>query len=318
VLTVLFFRDFRRFTGGDLKVWDYFNHVLSSPGHSPYVKFSDTSVWDERNPWLDHRERVLGPEDEFEPDILFLSGVDWRRLPEEQRFHPPVPVINLVQHVKHADPQDGLSRWRLLAFPAIRICVSREVTEAIEATGRVHGPVYTIPDAIDVEAVRREHLRPDRDLDAVVVANKQPDAGHRIAAALQRAGARTHVVDTRIARADLLDSIGRSRVAVFVPNPTEGFYLPALEAMALETAVVCPDVVGNRSFCLPDVNCLRPPYDEAAIAEAAESALGEHTGSAERVEHALETALEHDLAHERAAFLDVLDRAPALWEEIRG
>ena len=31
---VLFYRDFKRFTGGDLKVWDYFNHVRSSPRHA--------------------------------------------------------------------------------------------------------------------------------------------------------------------------------------------------------------------------------------------------------------------------------------------
>jgi len=36
---MLFYREFRRFTGGDLKVWDYFNHVLSTPGWEPYVRF---------------------------------------------------------------------------------------------------------------------------------------------------------------------------------------------------------------------------------------------------------------------------------------
>ena len=44
--------------------------------------------------------------------------------------------------------------------------------------------------------------------------------------------------------------MARARVTVLVPNPKEGFYLPALEAMALGTIVVCPDCVGNRSFCV--------------------------------------------------------------------
>ena len=41
---VLFFRDFKKFQGGHLKVWDYFNHVRSSPDHVPRVRFSPGSV----------------------------------------------------------------------------------------------------------------------------------------------------------------------------------------------------------------------------------------------------------------------------------
>ena len=51
IARVLFYRDFKRFTGGDLKVWDYFNHVRSSPRHSAHVRFSAESVWDATNPW---------------------------------------------------------------------------------------------------------------------------------------------------------------------------------------------------------------------------------------------------------------------------
>ena len=40
IATVLFYRDFKRFTGGDLKVWDYFNHVRSSPRHTALVRFT--------------------------------------------------------------------------------------------------------------------------------------------------------------------------------------------------------------------------------------------------------------------------------------
>ena len=59
--------------------------------------------------------------------------------------------------------------------------------------------------------------------------------------------------------------MGRARVTVLVPNPKEGFYLPAVEAMAAGTLVVCPDCVGNRAFCLDEVNCLRPAREEDAI-----------------------------------------------------
>jgi len=49
---------------------------------------------------------------------------------------------------------------------------------------------------------------------------------------------------------------------VFLPNQKEGegFYLPALEGMAVGTLVIFPDCIGNRSFCLSGYNCFRPDY----------------------------------------------------------
>jgi len=41
--TVLFFRHFRKFRGGQQKVWDYFNHVLASSGFTPRIAFSPES-----------------------------------------------------------------------------------------------------------------------------------------------------------------------------------------------------------------------------------------------------------------------------------
>ena len=52
----------------------------------------------------------------------------------------------------------------------------------------------------------------------------------------------------------------------------EGFYLPALEAMALGSLVICPDCIGNRSFCLPGRNCFRPNYDLNSVIDSVQSA----------------------------------------------
>src|SRR5438477_11084710 len=76
---VLFHRDFRKFTGGHLKVWNYFNHVLSSPRHDAGIAFTAESRWDETNPWLQSRSRVVDWDPE-RADILFLAGNDWRAL----------------------------------------------------------------------------------------------------------------------------------------------------------------------------------------------------------------------------------------------
>ena len=288
--------------------------MRSSPSHTAHVRFSAESVWDATNPWNDARECIVGPDQDVDFDVVFLSGTDWRRLiPEEQRPRYSKPVINLIQHVRHACEDDTLGRHMLLRHSAIRICVSKEVERAILGSGRVRGPVFTIPDAIDVAEVRRLAGSAPRDLDVLVAANKQPELGAAIARRLQAGGHEVELADTRIPRAELIGMMGRARVTVMAPNPKEGFYLPAVEAMAAGTAVVCPDCIGNRSYCLDGENSLRPAYDEDAIVAAAERVLGDAALRARLTEAAGPTADAHDLAVERRAFLEILDRVDELW-----
>jgi hypothetical protein len=312
--TVLFYRDFRRFTGGDLKVWDYFNHVRATPGWDPYVRFSPESVWNATNPWTSAREHVLEPGAALEPDVHFVSGVDWRQIDGAVRADSPRPVINLVQHVKHADPDDSLLRHRFLPHKAIRICVSSQVAQAIEATGTVRGPVFTVPDGIDVAPLEQLGDATPADLDVVVAANKQPEMGAAVAARLEHPGRTVELLDTRIPRPELLGRLARARVAVLVPNPEEGFYLPAVETMALGTLLVCPDCVGNRSYARAGVNCFMPRYEVEAIAAQAEEALAAGPAREPMIAAARATARRHDLAEERAAFQSILGRVDELWD----
>ncbi|MGH2978464.1 MAG: glycosyltransferase [Solirubrobacterales bacterium] len=278
------------------------------------MRFTPESVWDATNPWNAAREHVLGSDEEVDFDVLFLSGVDWRgMIPSKERAEYRRPIINIVQHVWHACPNDPLNRHRFLPHKAIRICVSPQVTTAITRTGRVRGPVFTIPDGLDLDAVAEMAGAPERDIDVLVAANKRPELGRSVAARLRREGRMVELVDERIPRRDLLGVMARARVTVLVPNAKEGFYLPALEGMAVGTMVVCPDCIGNRSFCLPGENCFRPAYDEDEIVAAAETALREEPGLGELRARALATARDHDIAGERAAFLAILDRVDELW-----
>jgi Glycosyl transferases group 1 len=294
-------------------VWDYFNHVRSSGRHTALVRFTEDSSWDATNPWNNAREHVLGDE-EVDFDVLLLSGVDWRgMIPIEERAEYRRPIINLVQHVWHACPNDPLNRHRFLPHKAIRICVSPQITKAITRTGRVRGPVFTIPNGLDLGAVAEMARAPERDIDVLVAANKRPELGRAVATRLQGDGRAVRLVDERIPRPELVALMGRARVSVLVPNPKEGFYLPALEGMAAGTVVVCPDCIGNRSFCLPGENCFRPEYDEDRIVEAAETALSQEPQLDGLRARALETAGAHDIADERIAFLGILDRVDELW-----
>ena len=92
-----------------------------------------------------------------EPDVLFLSGVDWRQIDgasgaeSADPDHQPGPA-----RASTRPPTTRCCRYRFLPHKAIRICVSPEVDAArSRRTGPVRGPVFTIPDAIDVAALER-------------------------------------------------------------------------------------------------------------------------------------------------------------------
>ena len=288
--------------------------MRSASQHAALVRFSPDSVWDATNPWGTVQDSIVADDADPDFDVVFVSGTDWRRLiPEEQRPAYAKPVINLIQHVKHACENDALGRQKLLRHKAIRICVSAEVEHAILATGRVRGPVFTIPDAIDVAEVERLAAAPRRDVDVLVAASKRPELGAAIAGALRESGHTVCLSDRRIARSELIALMGRARISVLLPNPKEGFYLPAVEGMAAGTVVVCPDCVGNRSYCTDGENCFRPPYDEQAIVAAAAAALRSEPARDAMVAAGRTTAQAHDLAFERREFLAILDRAAELW-----
>jgi glycosyltransferase involved in cell wall biosynthesis len=309
--TVLFYRHYVRFAGHHLKVFDYFNHVLAAPGHTALIRFSRESKLDAANPWRAFESHVVRGKEVVQADAYFFSGMDWRELPPDQRRDPRVPVINYVQSIRHAWP-DNL-RYALLRNRAIRICVSPEVAEAIAGTGLVRGPLFTIQAAIDVAEVRSAR-RDERDTDLAILAFKEPELGRSLAGRLARPGRTIRLIDRLVPRAELLDTFARSRVTLFLLHREEGKPLPPLEGMVLRTVVVCPDVVGNRSFCLPGVNSFRPPYEEEAIVEATETALGEWANLGEMITAAERTVREHDLPAERGAFLPILQNLDDLWE----
>ena len=301
---ILFFREFGWFTGGHLKVWHYFGHALAA-GWDARIVFTPESVWDATNPWTAARDRVLPSREGFRPDVLFLEGNDWLQLTDAERDRPPAPVVSLVGGVRHA--KEGDSRRPFLRHPATRICCSRPVAEAIVATGEVNGPVVVIPNGLDLDSLPAPRPSGDREIDLFVVGVKRPRLARRLAKRLRRWGRKIDLLDERVPRAEFLARLGRARVALFLPLSEEGFYLPALEGMALGTLVVCPDCVGNRDFCIDGTNCLRPADDEEAVAAAAERALTlDAVAAAALTSKGRETALAHGLDAERRAFAEVL------------
>lgn len=306
--SALFYRDYRRFTGGHLKLWDYYNHVRSAAGWHPEIMFSAESVWDAGNPWSRERAAALLPDATPRPDLFFVAGLDWQALGPLMQATPRAPVINLLQGPAHVRPDDP--RYGFLGRPAVRICVSEDLRAAVLATGKVDGPVYAIPNGMDRSLLPAALPDTQKDVDLLVAASKNPGMGLKLQQSLQGSGLRTRFLQERVPRADFHEAIRHARVTLFLPRQEEGFYLPALEGMALETLVICPDCVGNRSFCLPGVNSLRPEYSFDALSAAVETARRMPAAEVAALrEQGLAAVAKHDLMAERRAFLEILAAA---------
>ncbi len=315
-LKVYFYRDFRFFTGGHLKVYHYFQYLLDSPGFEPYIYFTPESQGVPGNPWDRHRDRWLRRWKPQQADLLFLAGMDWESLPEARRSDWPVPVINFIQHVRHADPAEP--PYEFLSCKAVRVCSTQDVSDAIEATGQANGPVWIILNGMDCSDIEG-YARPwsDRAYDVLIAGLKQPRLAASLARSCMDRGIRVKCLTTLLPRSEYLREVVNSRVAVFLPRPTEGVFLPPLEGMAAGCLVVCPAFIGNTRFYRDGVNCLVPDYEEAAIRSAIENALTLPPAAAEGMRQtAYRQVADQSVGRERSAFLDIIGKAVAEWPHL--
>ena len=280
-----------------MKISQYLAHVRSSPAYRAKIYLTPQSA--PNHPWAGDKEiaESFAPE---EADLLLLGGLDWEAMPAE--IEKTIPVINLVQHLRHADPADP--RYAFLRRQAHRICVSQEVAEALLGDGSCNGPVHVIPNAIDLDGIPRVETRTR---DVFIGGLKAKDLARAVEARLSTLGIDTDCLTEQAPRAEFLDRMARARIAVTLPNLTEGFFLPALEAMAAGCAVVCPDAGGNRSFCVDDTTCLVPERQPDSIVQAVTRLLADAALCERLAKSGTAMAQRHSLAQERKAVLSVLN-----------
>ena len=322
--TVWFYRDYARLAGGHVKHAHYFDHVRRMPGFIPRITFREAPA----NESLARERERLWPlragdlAEGWEParrDVLFLAGLDWRFLAESGLDGLPNPRISFVQHVRHA--REGTELHGYLAERAVRICVSQEVADAIAATGRVRGPIVTIPNGIDLAPFEPGEEGSPAGFEArpsavTIVGYKRPDLARDLAARLDAEGVEYRLIGEIIDRDEFLDGLSGTRVAVCLPRAEEGFYLPALEAMTLGCLVVTLDCVGNRGFCHHERSCLLAEPDSDSLGGAAMRALAmraSERGGVHREARAI--AARHSLEAERAGFHAVLGDVDRLWRD---
>lgn len=323
---VWFHRQYERLTGGHVKHAHYYGHVAQLPGHLRRILFggkpeTDRLATEQATLWpTASGERV----EAWRPggrDVLFLAGTDWRYLARAGLEGAPNPRINLIQHVRHAHVGTELHGY--LHQRAVRICVGDEVAQAIHATGRVNGAVFTIPNGTECSAwpvdCRGSVGFDERPETVAIVGYKRQDLAAALSGLLDDAGVAHITLDGFINRDAFLGLLERTRVAVCLPRSEEGFYLPALEAMAKGCTVVTLDCVGNRGFCRDGRNCLVAEDDASRLARATMTAVGLPLQDRHRLHvNAAATVQAHSLQAERERFHELLLDIDRIWEDASG
>lgn len=315
---VWFHREYTRLTGGQVKHADYFEHVRRRPGFAPKLTLGGAKLNAKQE-----RERQqlwpVAPSDlaaRWTPqpnDLLFLAGTDWRYLRSAGLERLSNPRINLIQHVRHAHAGSELCGY--LSQRAIRICVSGEVADAIRDTGRTNGPIIAIPNGIDIAPPPRRKAPPSATPPAVAIVDyKRPDLGAALRRALDQAGIPYVALTGFLPRSAFLRLLAAVDVAVCLPHEAEGFYLPALEAMASGCIAVTLDCVGNRGFCHDHRNCLIAEPTAQSLCAKVQEAIGIPPAAREAMLRAAgDTVQRHSLAAERKRFHALLEDIDNVW-----
>ncbi len=281
-------------------MFDYFNHAKFSDRYIPEIFLTPESTADHL--WSSE----VGVASRYNPmqaDCLFVAGLDWNALKAFPGIENEIPVINLIQGIRHARPSDPL--FSFLSKRAIRICVSLELADVLRQTRKCNGPVLAIPNGIDCSKLPK--VQNPRDTDIFIAGIKQPGLARKLCEVLTTHGHSVDCIVESVERSEFLRRMASAQVAVTLPLAAEGFYLPALEAMMLGCALVCPDCTGNRGFCNHEETCLMPPAELDALAAAVQKLADDAPYRDAMVDRAMAKSAQFDIRRERMAFLEILN-----------
>ena len=259
--SISFLRHYHGYTGGHQKVHDYLTHFIAM-GWRPSLYLSNKAKTNrtlfENIPSVEYQES-FNPND---ADIVFLAGMDWQDyLPIRDAKKP---VINLIQHVRHADKNEAL--FAFLKEPAIRLCVSNSVKEAIAPFA--NGPCHVIKMGHKLDILPISHSN-----DIYILANKQPQLGRKICEWAKDRGLSVILHDSTQEKASVTKAMAESFMTLALPHKTEGFYLPGIEAMFYSKVAIVPYCVANKEYFCKGANMLVPHYTEESIKKAILSCL---------------------------------------------
>lgn len=261
--------------GGVVKIMDYVGHARAADYevvvHCPSSHDPTLPVWriERFGPLLEDPAvrfisdlRVgLGPE-----DFAFVSlPTQYREVgPRLTRGMSPERIIHIVQNVRHTNPTwlDGYP-LRLLTRPVARITTNAVVQEAIAPFLNPTSVCRIIPLGHPAGYFHKERSGGLHRRIRVGYTTWKSEVGDEVADTLSGSDFRFRAIRQSVGWEELRELYHWCDVFLGCPNPEEGFYMPAFEAMEAGAVVIVPDAGGNRAFCRFGENCLRAELDDA-------------------------------------------------------
>jgi glycosyltransferase involved in cell wall biosynthesis len=293
---MLFIRDFHGFTGGHLKVLHYLRHTATTGFVHPVLYQTPRSRSVAGNIFSQYEGPKIDELQKF--PAYFLAGEDWFTLDHAGIELGSSYVINLIQGFRHADPNHPL--FSCLKRPALRICVSHAVADAIR--DHANGQVVVIENGTEVQKAPITPISPRR---VLIAGWKNQTIAREISTRIERFSDVDLMVDF-VTRDVFLSKITQAAISIMLPLPKEGFFLPALEAMALGRAVITTNCGGNLTFCKSEVNCLVTEYQAYSVADAARRLVEDRPLWNRLVSGGLSTAAQLSIDAERTKYQKLL------------
>jgi len=298
---VLFYRDYRSYTGGQQKYFDYYQHFKAHSDFEVEICFSKDSIWSADNIWAGE---VAYMTNDFKPenyDILFIAGMDWNVISEGVEDN--LTVINFIQGMRHTNVEHKLHSF--LKRKAIRIVVSPIIQDRLEKQQSYNGTLFTIENGVNL--VEKNMIK---EFDVYILGLKNLSLANDLTVKLKELGFNVYASTKKISKENVHLNMAKATITLLLPNlkEGEGFYLPALESMYFSDITIVPDCLGNQSFCFHQINCLMPKYEFNSMVNSCLEAKILLTNDAYQPikEQALKTVKEHSLEEERIKLYSIL------------
>jgi hypothetical protein len=121
-------------------------------------------------------------------------------------------------------------------------------------------------------------LKSEKSNDLYILATKQPELGQRLYTWALAKGIKVIMHHMATPREVIYQTMAASLVTITIPNKTEGFYLPGIEAMALSDWAIVPDCIASREYSLGRANISSCDLNELACQRAILHSLNKARG----------------------------------------
>ncbi len=313
---VLFYQHFGKkgvVRGAHHKTFDFYHHIKTFTDYEPHIFFDKDSLWDADIPWFHLFESMPTLDDlDFSPDILFLnSGKDWIKYTENRSIPDDVPIVSPVNNFRAVKP--GHKSFDLLPTKAIRLCPSQELYEATVNHPNTNGKTIYLPNGVGITE-EAQNLQSNKKFDLLIVGNKNPSLAREIFSQAKHLDLVIEVIDGWISKEAFQNKLAQSRISMHLPKMVEEHYIPGVEAMMLDSLVIIPDCVGNRSYSQHMKTCVVAEYSLTGMLDALKQVLEMDLITKKQLHF---NASKHSelfrIEYEQNTLLEILDSTTSMW-----